>query len=316
MNKKKPKIIIAWWGALEGGGPTAGDVLSVRAVENLFLEKQCLIDIAVLDKSKFCTDFFSNAVDWHTVDSRCYDVLLFVCGPIIKNSESLQELLKKFENCTRIAVGVTILPKFSSDYWNPFDICLARDGLPDISYDVALAFPLQKFQKKSFKEDRRLGLCLRGNQREYGLDSCLHHQAEILCRNLIKQLNYKVFTLETRLDRTHLNTDSIDRSFERMNIVVTTRLHGALLALRHGVPVLALDQIVGGGKLSSVLKNLGWRYVFRVEETSVEMLLDASYELLSIENHEYIESIGILAKQQANNTLNRLWNELTQKANI
>jgi polysaccharide pyruvyl transferase WcaK-like protein len=43
-----------------------------------------------------------------------------------------------------------------------------------------------------------------------------------------------------------------------MDVVVTTRLHGLVLALKRGIPALAIDPIDGGAKVRRQATVLGW----------------------------------------------------------
>ncbi len=63
----------------------------------------------------------------------------------------------------------------------------------------------------------------------------------------------------------------------RMDAVLTTRLHGLVLALKAGVPVIALDPVAGGAKVSRQAAAVGWPLVFTPEEldpTGLEAALD------------------------------------------
>ena len=44
----------------------------------------------------------------------------------------------------------------------------------------------------------------------------------------------------------------------RVDVVVTTRLHGLVLALKHGVPALAVDPVAGGAKVAAQAAAWGW----------------------------------------------------------
>jgi polysaccharide pyruvyl transferase WcaK-like protein len=57
-----------------------------------------------------------------------------------------------------------------------------------------------------------------------------------------------------------------------MDVVVTTRLHGLVLGLKHGVPVLAVDPVEGGAKVRRQAEVLGWPHVLVAESASVAAL--------------------------------------------
>jgi exopolysaccharide biosynthesis predicted pyruvyltransferase EpsI len=60
--------------------------------------------------------------------------------------------------------------------------------------------------------------------------------------------------LDTRLDSRDWRLCSTAEAFmslvPRLEVVVTTRLHGLVLALPAGVPALAIDPVAGGGKVT------------------------------------------------------------------
>jgi polysaccharide pyruvyl transferase WcaK-like protein len=84
--------------------------------------------------------------------------------------------------------------------------------------------------------------------------------------------------LDTRLDaREALACRTAERFtslLARVDAVVTTRLHGLVLALRAGVPAVALDPIAGGAKVAAQAAALGWPAVRTVEDTDVAQLAE------------------------------------------
>lgn len=310
MNTRK-RILITWWGAFNKGGPTIGDLMSLLNV--IKAVKQCgfLADVASLEKYSCLT---LKCVDWNTVEPCNYDTLLFVCGPIIKGSKPFRELIQRFIHCEKIAVGVSVLPKWSKDYWNPFDLILAREGCENTYFDVALAgsvsikTPIEKHNEKLL-----IGVCLRGHQREYGVDMCLDDLAKKKIDYLLDKFPHERINLETRLDKTEDDFQTINSSFSKPDIVITTRLHGALLAISHNVPVLALDQIKDCGKVNCILSWLGWKYVFPVKTAIPDQLVDVVQNLIVGEEKKHIAQIRLKAIGEANKTLEVLKTNLTRK---
>jgi hypothetical protein len=62
--------------------------------------------------------------------------------------------------------------------------------------------------------------------------------------------------------------DQFQSLLARLDILVSTRLHGLVLGLRAGVPVLAVDPVAGGGKVSAQARALGWPAVVSADEVS------------------------------------------------
>jgi hypothetical protein len=290
------RLLLASWASVLGGGPTAGDVLALEAVRRLTTDCRIAADIAC--ETGRASD--GHEVEWRFVDPALYEGLIFVCGPIIAGSQSLRQLFGRFDGCKKIGVGVSILPKTSPDHWNPFDLVLARDGLPETYGDVATSWtsPPQGCQTEHV-----IGICLRGPQREDGKAMSMHEEASRIIDAITVALGYPVMRLETRMDSCGLDVDSMCRAFSIPRLVITTRLHGALFALSNGVPVLALDQVRGGGKLSAVLRRLGWEDTFLVDGVNCDELIDRGRLLLAGTTPDLVRKVRTAAIAESRRTL-------------
>lgn len=60
-----------------------------------------------------------------------------------------------------------------------------------------------------------------------------------------------------------------------MYLVLTTRMHGMVHALKGGVPVVAVDPISGGAKVQRQAKLAGWPAVLTADELSEKTLREA-----------------------------------------
>lgn len=54
----------------------------------------------------------------------------------------------------------------------------------------------------------------------------------------------------------------LDNLFRRLDLTITTRLHGMGFGLRNWIPVVAIDAVDGGAKVSEQAAALGWPLVF------------------------------------------------------
>jgi polysaccharide pyruvyl transferase WcaK-like protein len=68
------------------------------------------------------------------------------------------------------------------------------------------------------------------------------------------------------------NPDQFESLCARVDVLLTTRLHGMVLALKNGVPAIAIDAIRGGGKVLQQARAVGWSEAFPVESVSDEEL--------------------------------------------
>jgi hypothetical protein len=88
-----------------------------------------------------------------------------------------------------------------------------------------------------------------------------------------------VIQIDTRLDAYGNNPlgspEEIESLISRVDVLLTTRLHGLVLALKNGVPPVAIDTVPRGGKVSRQAEVLGWPASFLVESLDDRTLQEA-----------------------------------------
>jgi hypothetical protein len=200
---------------------------------------------------------FCGGVDWRTVDPTTYSHVLFVCGPF-GNGWPINDFLSRFAGCHLVGLNLSMLEPLET--WNPFELLFERDSSnvsrPDISYSsTQVLAPV-------------VGIVLIDTQNEYGgRDS--HVVANDAIRRLAASRPMAAVSIDTRLD---INTTGLRSAAEvesliaHMDVVLTTRLHGTVLALKNGIPVISIDSVIGGGKITRQAKTVGWPMVFQVED--------------------------------------------------
>lgn len=99
-----------------------------------------------------------------------------------------------------------------------------------------------------------------------------------MTNELIKTSGLEPVFINTVLSKTN-TAEYINNQFRSVDLMFTTRMHGTLLSLAAGKPVIALDQIPGGAKVADICKKVNWPYIFSVESTTQEMLTKALKEL-------------------------------------
>lgn len=106
-----------------------------------------------------------------------------------------------------------------------------------------------------------LGVYLTGEQGEYGA-ARRHREVTAMLEEWLTGVDAALLPLETRLDprdwRLPTTAAAVGAVMGRLDAVVTMRMHGLALALRRGVPVLAVDPVAGGGKVSAQARAWDW----------------------------------------------------------
>ena len=94
-------------------------------------------------------------------------------------------------------------------------------------------------------------------------------------QRLVESRQISVVEIDTRLDTNSKGFRSpaeIESILARMDMVITTRLHGTVLSLKNGVPTLSIDPGGDSLKIKRQAETIGWPVVFRADETTDEAL--------------------------------------------
>lgn len=238
-------LVTGWFGFLHGEA-TAGDVGAAAAVS------------AALDEAGIPHDIgrSPNAlIDGPVLDDLSpgdYDHLIFVCGPA--HGQQVRDLHARFAHCHRTAVGVSVVDP-GDEAVRGFHSVFPRDGATSSPRpDLAAAAPCGP-------EMPVVGVIRAPDQPEYG-DRREHADVHAELALWLTAKNCARVPLDTRLDVSEWGHCATYRQFDalvrRVDLVVTTRLHGLVLALRNGVPAMAVDPVAGGAKVGAQARALGW----------------------------------------------------------
>ncbi|MCW2869010.1 polysaccharide pyruvyl transferase family protein [Actinacidiphila oryziradicis] len=254
-------LLTGWFSFLEGEA-TAGDVLAAEAV------RHALQRASVPYETAWSPMFRPDALHLDAADPADYTHLVFVCGPVhstpgrADGPAPLLDLHRRFAQCRRIAVGVSV-PDPADPAATGFDVLLPRDGpgLAGATPDLSLRAPLPP-------RVPLVGVILTEGQHEYG---ARRHHAQVarILGDWLRGLEAARIPLDTRLDTRDWQLPATPGQLYsmvcRLDAVVTTRLHGLVLALRAGVPALAIDPVRGGAKVTAQGAALGWPAVLPAE---------------------------------------------------
>lgn len=302
------KVLVTWYGSFEGHG-TIGDLLAMYSATSHLVGKGHQVYHAS------AADFpvpGAQRVDWTAVSPKQFNVMLFVCGPILKGHAHTPALFERFKTCRTLGVGVSLFPDGHRHFTNPFDHVLAREGRPERFEDIAIIAPRPATSRPVTSPEGKtsIGVVLRGRQPEYGAEACLWEQTEDLVRQLTDSLiagrGGEVIQIENHLRRSRLMPHEIEEQYRRCHLIISSRFHGAILAARHGVPFIALDQIAGGAKVSALLGASGWPHVFQTAQTNVSQLRQSARQLLAGDFQKELLERRNAAIRQANVTLAHL----------
>ena len=249
------KALVAGCFSDKDGNATAGDLLAAELVCDWLESVGCPYDIAVDSP-------FRGGIDLRLANPKNYSHAIYVCGPF-GNRVGDADFLTRFAGCRTIGINLTMLEPL--DKWNPFDVLIERDS-------SVCARPDMTFLSRQ-ELVPVVGVCL---VEPYGAP--FEEVAYAAIQRLVASRQISVVEIDTRLDtnRTGLRSPAeIESILARMDLVVTTRLHGTVLSLKNGVPTISIDPGGDSLKIKRQAETIGWPVVFTADEITDEALQEA-----------------------------------------
>ncbi|MGH3913943.1 MAG: polysaccharide pyruvyl transferase family protein [Pseudonocardiaceae bacterium] len=258
------RILLSGWPSFLHGEATAGDVLSMDRVHHELVGAGLPVEVA------WSPVLRPGALALADADPERYTHLVFVCGPA--HGTQVGWLHSRFARCHRIAVGVTVID-LADPAVTGFHRVLARDrpgsGPGHNRPDLSSSAPPGRVPV--------IGVILAPGQREYG-QRRRHDMVHERLATWLAERDCTRIPIDTRLDprdwRHAATPAQLDSLLGRLDAVLTTRLHGLVLPLRLGVPVVAVDPVDGGGKVSAQARAWNWPAL-----VTAEVLLRGDAEL-------------------------------------
>jgi hypothetical protein len=301
------KIIVGWWGSIEMS-PTAGDKLAVDAVVNALSTTITEIHVSSLTPYKHNK---ALTIPWQKTVATDYALFVFVCGPLVFSSKSLCKMLRHYNSCKRVAIGVSIINVNDPLLTEYFDGIIPRDmSGPHSKYketfDVALAAlsPLPHVSQRIPQSDKiKIGCVLRGNQSEYG-ERCWFQKAVELMHTLSTLPNVEIKQFDTVLiPKLKYDTQRVLDNFSNLDLVITTRMHGLLLSLSMGIPVIAMDQIEGGKKVTNISNKIEWDWCYSVKDINLSDITQCLSQVFEADTRSKVEKSRALAMSLSQDAL-------------
>jgi hypothetical protein len=255
------RVLVVGWSSFVHGEATAGDVLALEAVRRQLAEAGLPCDIA------WSTVFRPDGLSLERARPEDFTHLVFACGPL--RGEQVERLHHRYARCRRVAVGVSVIDP-ADPAVTGFHAVIPRDapGEPARCDLAALvetpAVPV-------------VGVVLARRQREHGARG-LHERVEEELTGWLSGRECARVPLDTRLDtrdwRHAATAAELESVIRRLDLVVTTRLHGLVLALKNRVPALAVDPVGGGAKVTAQARAWEWPAAITPAASDGPRLLD------------------------------------------
>lgn len=276
------RVLVAGWFSFPHAHATAGDLLARDLVCEWLESAGYSFDVAVAPP-------FRGGISLNDAGPASHSHAIFVCGPFERKAYEA-EFLGRFANCFVIGLNLTMIAPL--DEWNPFDFLIERDSSANAHPDVVFA--------------TRQGLVpVVGRCLVEPYEGAIDAVANAAIDRLLASREVSIVEIDTRLDvnTTGLRTPrEIESLLARMDVVVTTRLHGMVLALKNGVPAIAIDPEAGGAKIKRQAETIGWPVMFTADSVTDEALQKAFDYCLTEQARAAAKRCGELAANRIEET--------------
>lgn len=193
-----------------------------------------------------------------------YTDVIVVCGPY-NEGWAPAELIRRMPHARSHGINLSMMQPVEQ-LRLPFHQLFERDSNRCSRPDLSFLAPHQRVPV--------VGQILVHPQPEYG-DRGRHNEANAAIAQLLSRHPAAIVPIDTQLDVNAVGLRSpseVESLIARMDLIVTTRLHGTVLALKHRVPVIPVDPVAGGAKISAQVRAIGWPVLFTGEDLNPERL--------------------------------------------
>lgn len=246
-----PRILLTFAGSLDFQckRTTVGDVMALYNVATRLVQQGLQPSIA-WGGNLFELD--PLRVDIRAVPPDSVDCLVFVCGPL---AEFINVICDRFGRARKVAVGVSLIEELGTE--KLFDAVVPRDSAGMSTFDLAVA----DVGWPHFRIDQRhqapgVGVCLVGRQAEY-FAADKSNTIAVMIDKVRSEYRLPAAELNTLIYPARPNIYCAEMELQSRQILVTTRMHATLLSVFHRIPVISIDQIAGGAKVTRLNAKVG-----------------------------------------------------------
>ncbi len=277
-------VTIASWATLGSRHATVGDLLAVRVVVNE-LRRNGLSAYHVLEGEP--------------MPGLGEGFRIWVCGPVDFSYDKQQAVLGR-DGAGWIVSSASVIRSMEA---TPVlaDLSTARDLAGSTAKaDFAILAP-------ATAKARRAAVMLRGHQPEYRQDHSIHLSVERGVRDALRSTGHFPLALGTAcpdgLDP-EVAAAGIEDLFSSSDVVITSRLHGIIHALRAGKYPVVIDEIVNGGKVSACALAFGIPFLLPGEDFARQVV--SAIESCRCRSAEEVAQLRETMQASARDNLNRM----------
>jgi polysaccharide pyruvyl transferase WcaK-like protein len=135
---------------------------------------------------------------------------------------------------------------------------------------------------------------------EFGFSGA-HHKVNDIIREFLGKREVSIVEIDTRLDTNFTgqrSSSEVESLIAKMDVIITTRLHGMVFAIKNGVPPIVIDPHMEPAKVMCQANTIGWPVKFTASELTEEKLSQAFDYCLTDEAKEITMQCSVNAKEK------------------
>ncbi|MGY1837587.1 polysaccharide pyruvyl transferase family protein [Blastococcus sp. SYSU DS0510] len=233
------RVLVAGWFSFDEVIATIGDELGADTVVGWLTELGVPFDVAE-------APYLGSGVDWRAADPTDYTHLVFVSGPI-SDEPLLHELCAAFEGSVRWALNVSVVDEIGRGL---FHQVWERDA-PDVARpDLAIDGTTASGRERAVRPV--VAVAFAPAQGEYGGRSRAEQVRDTIEEwTASRGLPWFELIMDLYEKPHRRRPEQAEALIQRSDVVVSMRLHALVLGLKHGRPVISVDPVAGGAKVTA-----------------------------------------------------------------
>jgi len=283
MNKKriltmsKKRILVAGWFSFPDRHATFGDVQAMQVVTQWLTEEG--FDYDIVENTPTGT----KSVSLENINLEKYKTLIFICGPWFNSFDMFgKDFAKHFSSCFKIGINLSV-----TDEKHGFDLLLPRDFFTTKNPDLVFAAKSDNVPV--------VGLFLVHSQEQYG-NKQRHDQVKKAVLKYIETEGHALIELDTLIENNPTgisNASQLQSLIRKCDYIISSRLHGTVYSLKNNVPVLAIDCVKGGAKVTAQANAVKWPAIINGDGITVDGIKKGVQ--IALDNKKHIDTLKINA---------------------
>lgn len=295
-------ILVCWQATVESYGTIGGFLALQSLVTHLVGQGAYKVAHTSPDNINIIG---SRRIEWQTVSPEFFDICIFTSKSPPANISAQVILPGCLDGINTLGIGIDLLPTTDCHF---SDDTAARKVPAEYFGGVAIVAPLNlRRPVRMLKQVPIIGICVHERQQgEFGGYTCLGRIEQTIyeaAKEIASKCGGSIVIIGNNLLHAKLTANAIEKQYADCNLIITSRVHGAMMSLRHLVPFIAIAQNQKEAKLMGLANATSWPYIYQADDIDSAQIASEAAKLLAGGFNKMLSDARTQAVEQANKTL-------------